>query len=360
MGLVMRRLPDDLYRDLGMKFRGQVRPFSKIVENYSPTNAVVYQTSGLPSSNPSSLVLKTDNSGSVEATVGGAYARFEDRPDMGGEVKRATRAWNVYARQNPGLYTNTPFHADGKGSSRTKFYDKRGFVSGQEYGNTGLPARMYLDTRPLAPYTDQQVYAAMDPYIQSKYEIPFLAKSRARFMGTRSDPWSGILQPTLYDSSGSLIDVPSGSFSTIARAAFGEEERKRWIDQMRSQQQASMARQFQPNVYSYRQGIVEFPVNNYSSPVTRDIADVIPATWVNPYDSLLGSRNPGYASPVPISNPLDITPARRQALAQAGYSDPNQWFLRYYNAPQGKIRYYSQNQNRLDDWVANNDSWDWR
>ena len=47
-----------------------------------------------------------------------------------------------------------------------------------------------------------------------------------------------------------------------------------------------------------------------------------------------------------------------QALAQAGYSDPNQWFLRYYNEPQVKIVDSSRPHfTQLPYDIQNNNAW---
>ncbi|WP_148288081.1 hypothetical protein [Prochlorothrix hollandica] len=57
-----------------------------------------------------------------------------------------------------------------------------------------------------------------------KENLPFARQSRSRVMKTSSDPWLNIPEPTLYDSSGAPLNIPSGAFGTVARAAIGNSE----------------------------------------------------------------------------------------------------------------------------------------
>ena len=212
MGLAVRRLPDNLWHDLGLEFGGQVRPFSEAYHMASRwPNGIVYATPGLDADNRGSLVLDVIG-GDTSFTIGGEYTRLEDRPDMIGESKRASRAFNKFIRSHPGIYSNTPVVIDGFGDSRTRFYENRGFTNSAQ----GL---MALDSRVYAPVQDQQVYAHLDKFISSNVPSSLASLSRKNLSGSQVDPWLSISEPALYDSSGARLSIPSGAFGTIARAA---------------------------------------------------------------------------------------------------------------------------------------------
>lgn len=212
MGLAVRRLPDNLWHDLGLEFGGQVRPFSEAYHMASRQPfGTVYATPGLDANNRGSLVLDVLG-GDTGFTIGGRYIRLEDRPDMIGESKRASRAFNEFIRSHPGIYSNTPIVNDGFGDSRTRFYENRGFTNSAQ----GL---MALDSRVYAPVQDQQVYAHLDKFISSDVPPSLASLSRKNLSGSQVDPWLLIPEPALYDSSGARLGIPSGAFGTIARAA---------------------------------------------------------------------------------------------------------------------------------------------
>lgn len=359
---VLGQLPQELWHEVGVPFKDRIESLRNVIlSNYPPGSGQIYKTPGLDVSDPRSLALQVDNLGSVTATVGGKYERLGDRPDLGGEIRKATRAWDTYNKENPGLYHNIPYNRDNYGAEREKFYDKRGFVGNSTDGS--VSSLMFLDTRTLAPYADQQVYAALDPYAGFLHEshLPFVAKSRSQFAGTTSDPWLNIPKPTLYDSSGKRINIKPGAFDVIGRTLASQLNEGHLpyynrpfpeILEDTQNRQLAMARELQ------NRGIVQFP-EDYTGGLTtaRGTLGGIPASWVTPGSA----RNPGYASPVPIANPLDITPARRQALAEAGYSDPNQWFLQYYNEPQRKIVDSSlPHFTQLPYDIQNNNAWGMR
>lgn len=212
MGLVARQLPDNLWAGVMMDFKGQVRPFGEAYQMASkqPTGTV-YATPKLPIDDRNSLVLDIFD-GDTGFTIGGEYVRLGDRPDMIGESKRAARAFDKFIRSNPGIYVNTPITTDGFGDSRARFYEKRGFTNSAQ-------KLMVLDSRIYAPVQDQQVYAHLNKLIPSGVP-PFLTSlSRKNLVGSKVDPWLLIPEPTLYDSGGARLDIPSGAFGTIARAA---------------------------------------------------------------------------------------------------------------------------------------------
>ena len=129
MGLVLRRLPDDLWRDLGLLFQGRITPFGELIESPSRRSSqIIYATPGLPPDHPNAVVLKVGTTGGVNFTVGGDYARHGDRPDMGGEIKRGARAFRNFIQENPNVYYNNPFMPDGFGKNRARFYRSQGFV----------------------------------------------------------------------------------------------------------------------------------------------------------------------------------------------------------------------------------------
>ena len=352
MGLAVRRLPDDLWRDLGLPFEGKITPLGEIVEK--PAGRLpqtIYATPGLPSNHPNSAVLGVGESGSVAFTIGGDYARYGDRPDMGGEIKRGARAFRNFIQENPDIYYNDPFVSDGFGKNRARFYRSQGFVDASDGG------RMVLDSRVYAPFEDQQVYAHLNRYLIPSAFIPLAAKSRTKLSESKTDPWSAIPEPQVYDPSGARIDIPSGAFGTLARAAVDKElkaKEARDIEELIYRNATSIPA-MPPSPPRFFPGMVDFPEVVYGSPTNRGFVDGVPATWVVPRDPF-HATTPSYASPVPIANPLDVTPARRQALASLGYSDPNQWFLQYYHSPQGKLRYYQSND--LPNWVVNNNAWE--
>jgi len=355
MGLVVRRLPDDLWRDLGLPFEGKITPLGEIVERPSrdrDSSEIIYATPGLPSNHPNAAVLKVGEGGSVAFTIGGDYARYGDRPDMGGEIKRGARAFRNFIQENPDIYYNDPFVSDGFGKNRARFYRSQGFVDAPDGG------RMVLDSRVYAPFEDQQVYAHLNRYLIPSTFVPLAAKSRTKLSESKTDPWSAIPEPQVYDSSGARIDIPSGAFGTLARAAVDKEKKARHLEELSyANNDILPTPAMPPSPPRFFPGMVDFPEVVYGSPINRGFVDGMPATWVVPRDALYATT-PSYASPVPIANPLDVTPARRQALASLGYSDPNQWFLQYYGSPEGKLRYYQSND--LPSWVANNDAWDRR
>lgn len=347
MGLAVRRLPDDLWRDLGLPFQGRITPLGEIIE--SPprrSSEIIYATPNLPPDHPNAAVLRVDDYGGVDFPVGGSYARSGDRPEMMGEVKRSTRAFRKFIRENPNIYYNVPFMPDGFGENRARFYRSQGFVDASD----GSP--MVLDSRIYAPFEDQQVYAHLNRHLVPDLYAPLAAKSRAMLSKGKTDPWFSIPEPQVYDSSGARIDIPSGEFGALVRAAVNKE-----YPTLSSRNNALSTSATPPSQPMFRPGMVNFPEVVYGSPTNRGFVDGTLATWVVPRDPFFATT-PSYAAPVPIANPLDVTPARRQALASLGYSDPNQWFLQYYDVPENKLRYLRQN-NRLPDWVANNNAWEW-
>lgn len=355
MGLAVRRLPDDLWRDLGLPFQGRITPLGEIIESPSRRSSeVIYATPNLPPDHPDAAVLRVDDYGGVDFPIGGSYARSGNRPEMMGEVKRSTRAFRKFIRENPAVYYNIPYSPDGFGDNRARFYRSQGFVDSL---GTDMPGRvMILDSRVYAPFEDQQAYAHLNRYLLDDAFGPFIAplaaKSRAMLSEGKTDPWLSIPEPQVYDSSGARIDIPSGAFGTLARAAVDQEsKRKAAAELLASSTPASSP---PPR---FRPGTVDFPEVVYGSPINRGLVDGTPATWVVPRNALFATT-PSYAAPVPIANPLDVTPARQQELARLGYSDPNQWFLEYYSAPEGKLRYLQN--NGLPDWVSNNNAWEWR
>lgn len=360
MGTVVRKLPDNLWTDLGVPFQGRVTPLGEILEKPSLSAPhVIYATPGLSPNHPNAAILKANKAGEVAFTVGNQYARLGDRPEMAGEIKRGARAFRNFIRENPSVYYNNPYMSDGFGDSRAKFYRSQGFVDSPSAGVRG--GTMVLDSRIYAPLEDQQAYAHLNRYLMSSALVPLAAKSRTKLSGSKTDPWSSIPEPQVYDSSGARIDIPSGAFGTLARAAVSKQREiiaRNDIEELIDEGDSiSSPLAMSPSRPAFYPGVAEFPELVHGSPTNRGFVDAVPATWVVPRAELFPAI-PSYASPVPIANPLDVTPARRQELARLGYTDPNQWFLRYYGAPEGKLRYFQN--NALPDWVANNDAWEWR
>mgnify|MGYP001213485953 CR=1 FL=1 len=358
MGLVVRRLPDDLWRDLGLLFQGRITPFGELIESPSRRSSqIIYATPGLPPDHPNAAVLKVGMTGGVNFTVGGDYARHGDRPDMGGEIKRGARAFRNFIQENPNVYYNNPFMPDGFGENRARFYSKQGFVDAPDGPSGG---RMVLDSRIYAPFEDQQAYAHLNRYLVPDLFAPLAAKSRTVLSKGKTDPWLSIPEPQVYDSSGARIDIPSGAFGTLARAAVDKESKRKAAAEL-----LALSTPAPPPSPRFRPGVVDFPEIVYGSPTNRGLVNGAPATWVVPRDASFATT-PSYAAPVPIANPFDVTPARRQELARLGYSDPSEWFFQYYNVPESKLEYFqgnnllSVNNDSVPSWVANNNAWERR